>query len=228
MRKSRQIPTSVGTPPFTEAARRLPVVSLLLVGICILVQTSAGSLEILEYRRESVLDGEVWRLLTGHFTHWSWNHLFWDALSLGILACICERKWRRKCIECISISAITISTYLVSFRPGINLYRGLSGIDSALFVLVVTDFVINKYLLSDRSLAAMGGLLLFFFMGKTIYELTTGNLLFVEADNIMVPIPEVHIVGAGVGFVLGLLPCVPRIPGCLTQNRRMCPTERVR
>ena len=62
------------------AAGRLPGVSLLLALSALavaLIPTLAGRLQ---YERPALAAGELWRLLTCHFTHWSAEHLAWDAL----------------------------------------------------------------------------------------------------------------------------------------------------
>jgi 3-hydroxyacyl-[acyl-carrier-protein] dehydratase len=46
---------------------------------------------LFELRRNA----ELWRILTCHFTHWSYGQLAWDALAFTSLAVVCFRRDRR-------------------------------------------------------------------------------------------------------------------------------------
>ena len=37
-----------------------------------------GAASLLQYDRDCVEAGEIWRLITSHWTHWSAEHLVWD------------------------------------------------------------------------------------------------------------------------------------------------------
>ena len=37
------------------------------------------------YDRAAISAGEFWRLLTGHFTHLSWQHLFYNFVGLSLI-----------------------------------------------------------------------------------------------------------------------------------------------
>jgi membrane associated rhomboid family serine protease len=61
-----------------------PVASLFFGTLAVAVYLSPAATAVLEYDRAAVAAGEIWRLLTGHLTHWSFDHLFWDVLGLAI------------------------------------------------------------------------------------------------------------------------------------------------
>ena len=42
----------------------------------------------LRYEREAVLQGEYWRLLTGHLVHGTWLHLLLNGAGLGLVAAL--------------------------------------------------------------------------------------------------------------------------------------------
>ena len=85
-----------------------------------------------------------------------------------------------------------------------QIYRGLSGIDSALFALL-TVVMWNDGCRSQRpgrQAIAMGCLIAFLL--KLAFELMTGRNVFVNAvDTGTVSVPLAHVVGALCGLVIG-------------------------
>ena len=86
---------------------------------------------LLQYDRAAILQGEVWRLITGHFVHWTPSHLAWDLLAFIVLGAIClRRRWLFASV--VMTTALIVSTFLLVLCPEVTMYRGLSSIDSAL------------------------------------------------------------------------------------------------
>jgi len=87
------------------------------------------------------------------------------------------------------------------FIPAMSSYRGLSGIDSALFVLLVAGVL--KERLQDKSYPAMlvAGFTLLLLAGKILFEMVTGDTLFVSStDAGFVPVPLAHAIGGICGL----------------------------
>jgi rhomboid family GlyGly-CTERM serine protease len=149
----------------------------------------------LELDRAAVARGEVWRLLTGHWTHWTPDHLLWDSLAFLVLAALCEaRISRKRLLAAVAGSALAVSAS-IWFLPGIERYRGLSGIDSALFVLLAVT------LLRERR-SPLAGLALAAFLAKAAWEVSTGSTLFTETQGAFVPVPLAHLIGGGWGLLI--------------------------
>jgi len=143
--------------------------------------------ELLQYDRAAILHGEVWRLLTGHFVHWTPAHLAWDLLAFLILGAIClRRRWLFASV--VIATALTVSTFLLVFCPEVAMYRGLSSIDSALWMWAV-------FIIGERRVG-LALTLLSLFIGKVMIE-SAGAALFVGDITIL---PVVHLLGAAVGF----------------------------
>jgi rhomboid family GlyGly-CTERM serine protease len=155
----------------------------------------------LEFDRHSVfVDHEYWRLITGHLTHFNLEHFFLDALMFVILGGICERKCRGLFVWCLIASMVAISTTIVWASPGTSRYRGLSGVDSAIFALAAGTLLIEARRRRDR--VATWGIVCVFagFIAKVGYEVVTDATLFVNSEAAgFVPIPLAHAVGAMVG-----------------------------
>ena len=159
----------------------------------------------LQFHRTAIAGGELWRILTCHWTHCSFDHLFWDAGALLVLGILCEANSRWRFLVCLGASTLLIPAAVWIACPGIETYRGLSGIDSALFTLLAVQ-IIREGIRDRRSnVVALAGLVLAGFVAKILFETVTGSTIFVDSTAAgMVPIPLVHVVGGVVGLVAGL------------------------
>lgn len=136
---------------------------------------------------------EPWRLLTGHLVHGSTSHLLWDVATFTIVGAWLERRIesgglaRLLLLLALAISAVM----LVALPPGLSAYRGLSGIDSGLFVFAAL-------LMARGSRGAARWLpltMIAAFAGKAAFEYATGSTLFASTAGGMVPVPLAHLVG---------------------------------
>ncbi|MFQ5732226.1 MAG: rhombosortase [Planctomycetaceae bacterium] len=191
----------------TETSNRFPIVALCIAGAALAVGAFDSVADLLQFDRSAIEAGQSWRLLTGHLTHWSWDHVFWDLAVFAVLGSLCERENRARFVACVAASAILISAGVWCVLPGLETYRGLSGIDSALFALLAGS-VLRDAIAERRWSWLVGTLLLLAgFLGKTVFEIATGTTLFVDsAAANMLPIPLAHIIGAVVGLGLGIAP----------------------
>jgi rhomboid family GlyGly-CTERM serine protease len=87
----------------------------------------------LEYRREAVLGGEIWRLWSGHVVHYSARHALLDGLAASILALALARAgagWGP--LPRLLLIAPILSLVLLLAVPDMAVYRGASGLGMAL------------------------------------------------------------------------------------------------
>lgn len=140
-----------------------------------------------QYDRNAILRGELWRLVTGHFSHWSPSHLGYDLAAFVILGAICEPRDRRLFATVAAATAAVVSLFLLAFRADVEMYRGLSAIDSALWMLAVFN-------LRPRLAVALASL----FVAKVLIESRSGPL-FVGGITVL---PVVHLIGAAAGFIM--------------------------
>ena len=147
---------------------------------------------LLQYDRAAIMHGDVWRLLTGHFVHWSRAHLAWDLLAFVALSAICARG-RGLFIGVVAGTALIVSAFLFLFCPEVAMYRGLSAIDSALWIWAV-------FIIGERRVT-LALTLLSLFIGKVMIE-SAGGALFVDGITIL---PLVHLLGAAIGFCAAAL-----------------------
>lgn len=137
--------------------------------------------------------GAVWRIATCHFTHFTYEQLAWDALVFLFLGLSCARRNRGALQATLLASVVIVPIAVLAFAPSVTTYRGLSGIDSALFALLLTMEWRRSWVVA---LCAAG------FAMKVIFEMTTGATMFVSSGA-FVPVPVAHLAGAIVGLVIG-------------------------
>lgn len=162
--------------------RSFPFVTIVVIAAAVLTPGA------LEYDRAAILRGEVWRLATAHFTHWSPDHLLWDVVAFAALGVVCERR-HALFAAVIAGTALSVSLILLFACPEVTAYRGLSAVASALWFWAVF-IVAERRVTLAFVLAAM-------FFGKVFVELSTGASIF--ATDVAV-LPSVHLIGAAVGF----------------------------
>ncbi len=181
--------------------KSLPYLTLISALLTVATYVTPGFTELLQFDRSAFGRGEVWRLVTGHFTHFGADHLRWDVIAFVAFGSLVEFRSRRAWIYCVVISAVVISFGVSWLQPQFTLYRGLSGIDSALFAFVATDLVREGRRSRDKLMIALGALALGGFLAKCVYELVIGQTFFVEANDAFQPVPLAHLLGAVIGVL---------------------------
>jgi rhomboid family GlyGly-CTERM serine protease len=190
-----------------DQTRRLPNISLALVAAAVAIMPFDTVTSWLQYDRAAVDGGQLWRLLTCQFTHWSWDHLFWDAAALLFLGWVLEREDRRSLLICLGLSVVLIPAVVHFGLPDLATYRGLSGIDSAVFVLLAVTLLRKCYADGDRLWTWACVAMLVGFSAKVGFELVSGSTLFVDSEAAqMLPVPLVHVVGGVLGAACGGFP----------------------
>ena len=149
--------------------------------------------------------GQWWRAYTAHLAHWNTDHLFWDVLMFAVLGTLCERHGRRQFVVCLVAAATAISAAVWWLEPAMSRYRGLSGIDSALFTMTAVAMLKQAWPGRDYPILAAGSAAIVAFAVKVIYEVATGDTLFVDSAAAgFVPLPSSHLVGGCVGTATAL------------------------
>jgi rhomboid family GlyGly-CTERM serine protease len=179
---------------------RLPGASLLLAGLALAVALVPHAATWLEYDRAAIAGGQAWRLLTGHWAHWSWGHVAWDLLAFVALGVACERLSPGRFLACVAGSALLVSLVVWWLLPGMERYRGLSGIDSALLVLLAVSVMQQE---TGSRWLVPGAWALVGFLAKVTYESVGGHALFVPDGDAAV-VPLAHLAGAAIGLGVGL------------------------
>ena len=139
-----------------------------------------------------------------HGLHWSQDHLLWDLGVFVGLGWLCETSYPRRFLWTLGLSAVAISLGVRFWLPQLGTYRGLSGIDTALFGLLVTELFCQRCQDRDKVGAVGMAIMLIGMILKTGYEFLSGSTLFV-GDQQFVPVPLAHAIGAVIGIVVGIV-----------------------
>ena len=189
-----------------KEVRRIPCVSLLLTVAAAIIHFSYSLRIQLLYDRSALAHHELWRLMTCHWVHLSTDHLFWSAATFFVLGSLCEIMAPKKYYATVGISAIFIPIVIWWGMPDLLIYAGLSGLDCALYSLLMVLFIRRELRSRSWIWVALFSLLLGGLVAKIIYETTTGLTIFVaNAHTNMTPVPLAHLVGGCIGFFAGIL-----------------------
>jgi len=186
---------------FVSFGSKLPVISISVAVLSLLLYFRSGIAPFLQYDRALIADGQLWRLITGHFTHWSFDHFLWCTITFIALGSICEQLNRKGFVISLAASAIVIPVVSWLADPGMLLYRGLSGICSSVFVVGVMLMMRKAFVDRDRANLILPAAAGFLFFGKIVYEFISGRALFVHSSDMFSPVPLAHLVGGVIGLL---------------------------
>ncbi len=192
-------------------AKHWPTATFLGTAAAVLVFLVPGWDLAAQFERSSWLR-EPWRVLTGHFAHFGFQHLIYDLVVFAALGAICELRWPKRTRLALLLSTVAIPLAFLVTSQHLGTYRGLSGLGSALMVLLTTRLHLEGFFGSTiaRFAPPIAGLA---FLAKLLFESTTGRALFVAQESLFEPVPVAHLVGGLIGFALALLARQPRTAG---------------
>ncbi len=177
-------------------------VTVLIASLAIVAWLCPAVTALLELDFAAVAGGQWWRLLGGHVTHFGAEHLFWDLLMFVVLGAACERKHPRAFGIALGGLMLGTSIAIGVWCPAISSYRGLSGLDTALFVWFLADQIVASAQRTRWKAAMLWATPLVGLVAKLVFEAATGQTLFVDSAAFQ-PLVEAHLAG-----VVGGLVCV--------------------
>ncbi len=181
-------------------AGRASSASLAFAALALLIFLIPGASSYAQLNRETLHGFQIWKLFSSHFAHWSFDHLLWDLITFLALGIYCEKTSRKSLLATLGISATIVSLTFLLYETDLTYYRGLSGIDSALFGLALTQISTLSITGKQISLIATTG-----FLAKLTYELITQTPIFVStSDTTFVVLPSAHLTGFITGLSVGL------------------------
>ena len=193
--------TTAAAPAFWQANRWTLVIcaGLVLLNLGLLPGAPAWTAQLLDglqYDRQAILDGEVWRLLTGNLVHWSLPHF---ALDVGVFLCVgllWERQVGPSYPWLLFGGGWAIGLALLVCQPDLPWYRGLSGVASGQFALALAIELARGRREPWRCWYAAPAAIIFLL--KIVCECGTGRLFFDTASlgDLGEPVPLAHAVGA--------------------------------
>ena len=190
--------------PRRATTTEVPWTCLGLCAFAVGVHMISGSTQALQYDRAALLFGELWRVISCHWAHFTSDLLVWDLLAFACLGIACERRCRTGFLLAVLISSLLIPVATWLFMPWLTVYCGLSGIASAMFGLLGAMMFIEGRAAHDSRQVGVVVALTALFAAKTVYEAVSGDAIFVsDMGTQVVPVPLAHVVGLVAGASVG-------------------------
>lgn len=182
--------------------RSLPLHTIALAALALLAWASPSLSALLVYDRSLVERGELWRIATSAFVHWSPRHLALDLAVVAAAGAVLERRIGSRVLGVVGIAAL-VSGAAVHLAPSrLDRYAGLSGVACALVALVAMGGARDARLdpwqrgVCLTTLAAL--------VTKLGLELIVDEALFAADTPGIVVATGSHAAGLAVGFALAL------------------------
>lgn len=165
--------------------------------VCVIIQ-GLGWVEDLRYERAMLLDGEIWRLVTGNLTHLGWSHLALNGAGLIMIWLFFENEfsapqWLLLLLAC----GLGVTVGLFWLNPQLVWYVGLSGLLHGLFIAGAIQTFRAEPLFSS---VMLGG-----FAAKLTYEQFRGALPSTAELSGGPVVVDAHLYGAIAGLIAGLI-----------------------
>jgi rhomboid family GlyGly-CTERM serine protease len=152
----------------------------------------------LRYERAGIFEGELWRVVSGHWVHFTATHLLWNLVVVLATGLWLERRDSRSARRVLLLAPVAISVALLIGEPSLAWYGGLSGVASALLIALVVDGWKREPHARRWWLSV-----LLLFLAKVAFELWQARPLFTDLDGHAIRVvPLAHAAGAAAGFLL--------------------------
>jgi rhomboid family GlyGly-CTERM serine protease len=117
-------------------ARKLPWGFVLVAFGALVIQFHTGWRTSLLYDRTAIVDGQWWRLWSGHLVHFGWPHFGADVGLFLIMGFILGPHQSRLLPVVLLVLPAVISAAGYFFAPSMSRYGGLSAVDLTLLLFV--------------------------------------------------------------------------------------------
>lgn len=181
----------------TGSSQRVALALLTLFIALNLLSTGMGWDLSLQYQRQDIAQGQVWRLLTGHWVHLGTVHFLLNLFGLLILWQIAGdwlNTWEKLAVLFGAMLVISLGLYF--FYPQVAWYRGLSGALHGLWCAAA--------LLGLRRDKRLAGALLALLIIKLGWEQVVGPAPFNEALGSGPVLLQAHWLGALGGLLMAI------------------------
>jgi len=169
---------------------------VIYISLSILVMlTGEVGKEALRYDRVWIGQGEVWRLLSGHFAHLSWSHLALNSVGLLLVWFLIGGAYTlRSWALIVGVTLATMDAGFWFLNPELYWYVGMSGL---LHGLLAAGIVTRL-----KDIDAETAILLLLLIAKISWEQWSGPVPGSESTSGGPVIVDAHLYGA-LGGVLG-------------------------
>lgn len=128
--------------------------------------------------RAAMADGQLWRLWTGHWVHFSTSHLAWNLLVLLVAGAWLEHLHPGRLARHAAFAAPLIGGTVLALEPGLQAYGGLSGLAMGVVALLALHQLRTANTPRLLWLAVLGLL-----VAKAAHDLVTASSWFARYDS---------------------------------------------
>ena len=174
------------------------LVGLLLVCMSIFQALPAPWRELLRFDRNAIGNGEIWRIVTGHYVHLGWGHLALNAAALALGTWIFGADRRPlQWFNATLVSTLACGLGLWWLSPGIASCVGLSGVLHGLMIVGTGSWILRG--------EPVGWWLAAFWALKLGWEQLRGEVPWTAALAGGAVVTDAHLWGAAGGVLYLLL-----------------------
>ena len=166
-------------------------VTLLISALAIIIYCFPGLSGLFIYDRQAILSGELWRLFTAPFVHFSGSHIFWNVLVFSVAGfAVSAAKFPCFWIVCGLSISLPGHVFLLTM-PDMACYGGFSGPATG----AAAYFCLCSLFRTGRE-KGIWALILFIMIIKIFIESALGESIFAQAEEVPFRvIPGAHIAG---------------------------------
>lgn len=117
--------------------RRIPILTISLLTILIGLHWLVADKTALYFNAAGIFQGEIWRLVSGHFMHADLQHLLWNCLGLAVLGTLLEYRSRAVLLATLGAGIVFVSALLLTPYAQLEYYCGLSGVLNSLLLVAL-------------------------------------------------------------------------------------------
>ena len=175
---------------------RLPWRTLLFLALATVGYLIPGDApEAWVYDRVAIAQGEIWRLVTGHWVHSDLTHALLDIGAFALIAAFCESRLQWRLPLALLAGTIGVDAWLWWIADSLHYYCGLSGILNCLLAVALVR-IWRELRHPLVWLVGLGA------VAKMLYEIFAGQAMLTHTA--WPSVSEVHAVGFACGLALSL------------------------
>lgn len=167
--------------------------TLVIAILCLIAWLLPEASVVFVYERQAVMGGELWRVLTAQFVHFSTSHLWYNLVVFAMAGALVERiKGSRTVMILFALTSVLSGALILMLRPEMRIYGGLSGVAVAA-VIYASLSGMGSGGVAGRLYMAVGLLT----AAKVAYEIVAGGgPVFVSYGGTGISlVPEAHLIG---------------------------------
>ena len=115
-----------------------------MIALTLIVASQPALAPALLYDRAAVVQGDYWRLWTGHLVHFGPSHLFWNLLVFALASIWVERLAPARTRLLLALAPGVIGLALLALDPVLEIYGGLSGLAAAMLAFLALTQLAQK------------------------------------------------------------------------------------